>query len=159
MSTFEDWISKKEERRSRKNDRKQGIRVYTKPRGKRIRSKARTGFSEDVRAQARDRAGNICENPLCGNGLAGVQGGEHHCLPRSQYKKADRNDLWNCAAICERCHAEITSPRTDDDKRLRRYFERLAVIRRELSGDQLEREERDLDNRLRAGEIELFKSF
>lgn len=165
---FELWLEKKNARRSKKAAPKAvkgRIRKSepkkdetTKPKRKRIRSKPKQGFSEETRTAAHARSGGVCENPLCGRQLPGL-GGEHHCLPRSQYHKSDRNDLWNCAAICEDCHRRVTTPKTPEDKRLRRYFERLAVFRRDYTGDEFEFQRRSLNRALEANTLDLVRSF
>ena len=157
MTEFSDWLEQKEARRARKRARKEGIREYTQVKRKKITKRRKAGFSEETRTEAHRRAGGHCENPLCRRKLPGL-GGEHHCLPRSQYHKADRNGLWNCAAICSNCHERITSPKTDSDKRLRRYFERLAVARRDLVGSIYYQELDLLTKQLIDGSLDLNKS-
>jgi len=163
LTEFEKWIEKKNSRRSKthkkpakesKNDKAKTI----KPKRKRIRSKPKEGFSEEIRRAAHDRAGDLCENPLCRKSNPDL-GGEHHCLPRSQYKKKDRNDLWNCSTPCDDCHARVTSPKTADDKRLRRYFERLAIARRDLSGDDSFLAIEDLKRQLRDKSLSTLRNY
>jgi len=158
MTEFEDWIKKKEARRSRIKGPKLKRKVISHAKPKRIRSKRKTGFSEETRQQAHDRSSGHCQNPLCGKRLPGL-GGEHHCLPRSQYKKADRNDLWNCAAICQECHHRVTVLKTEEDKRLRRYFERLAIARRDLPEAELLATSQQLERSLRDNTLELNRQF
>ena len=169
LKEFEDWLAKKNGRKSKKSAakspakgriRKSTPKTEDKPKSKRkrIRSKPKPGFSEETRTAAHNRSGGLCENPLCGRNLPGL-GGEHHCLPRSQYRKADRNDLWNCAAICEDCHRRVTSPKTPEDKRLRRYFERLAVFRRDYTGDEFEFQRSALTTALERNTLDLIRSF
>lgn len=158
MEDFEAWINKKNERRrsrlARKNN--EGGKTIKKAR-KRIRSKPKVGFSEEIRQQSYNRAEGKCENPLCEQPIRGL-GGEHHCLPRSQYHKADRNDLWNCATICGQCHSRITSPVSEEDIRLRRYFERLAIIRRDCNESEILRQTKILERRLRTKVLSLLQN-
>lgn len=158
MTEFEDWIAKKEARRGRRNAPKITRRDKPQPRARKKPRKRKAGFSEEIRTQAHDRAGGLCENPLCGRPLPGL-GGEHHCLPRSQYKKRDRNDLWNCGAICQECHHRVTFPRTDEDKRLRRYFELVAQARRDLQLETLVATLARLEAELRNNTLDLIRQF
>lgn len=155
---FEKWIREKEARRSGKRAPKGARREITKPKRKRFTSKRKPGFSEETRTLARDRAGGLCENPLCQTHLPDL-GGEHHCLPRSQYSGDDRNDLWNCAHICQDCHARITAPKTKPDKQLRRYFEMVALARREGNNSRTRRKLRVLDEKLAKGTIDTLRRF
>lgn len=167
---FEDWIAKKNARRTKKLQPKGNFRkktpVETKapdspnpPKRKRIRSKrARAGFSKEVRQEAHDRANNTCENPLCNRSLHEL-GGEHHCIPKSQYHGSDRNGAWNCAVICTECHDRVTSPRTDADKRLRRYFERVAYSRQNYVDDTLRRELDSLELALKNNSLDCIRTF
>ena len=154
MSEFEDWLQQKEARRSRKRDAKNGIRDNTRLKRKPIRSRPKTGFSVEVREQAAERADGRCENPLCRTYLPDI-GGEHHCIPRSQYKGDDRNELWNCAHICSDCHYRVTVLKSDEDKRLRRYFERVAISRRMQNNGQEGESISSLDSKLRNQTLEL----
>lgn len=168
LKEFEDWLAKKNGRKAKKTAaRAPKSRVRqpdekkaetTKPKRKRIRSKRKPGFSEETRTAAHERSGSTCENPLCGKNLRGL-GGEHHALPRSYYHKADRNDLWNCTTPCEDCHRRVTSPKTEEDKRLRRYFERLAVFRRDYTGTGYEFQKSALDTALVRNTLDLIRSF
>lgn len=168
LKEFEDWLAKKNARKSKKTAArapKSRVREPVKEKAekpkrkrKRIRSKPKPGFSEETRTAAHKRSEGLCENPLCRRQLSGL-GGEHHCLPRSQYHKSDRNDLWNCAAICEDCHRRVTTPKTPEDKRLRRYFERLAVFRRDYTGDEFEFQRSALTDALVRNTLDLIRSF
>ena len=170
LEEFEKWIAKKNGRKNgskspatkaaRKSLRRSAIKSNKNTDGKpkRPRKKRRQGFTEEIRIAAHARAGNLCENPLCGRAVNDL-GGEHHCIPRSQYHKSDRNDLWNCACICEECHKRVTSPRLDEDKRLRRYFERCANARKILSEDQLGLELQSLTKALLENTLDTVRSF
>ena len=170
MTPFEEWIAKKNARRAKKSQPKKlqrkSPRVAKKKedrpdsskhkRPNRIRTKK--GFSKEVREAAHIRCENRCENPLCGRNVYEL-GGEHHCLPRSQYRGSDRNDLWNCSVPCTKCHDRITSPKSDEDKRLRRYFERVAFSRKTYTGDILRRELDALEAALKSNELDLVRTF
>lgn len=56
------------------------------------------------------RSNGRCENPRH-NGEHVAQWGDryhiHHIYWRSQYRNADRDDLWNLAYLCEKCHRSI----------------------------------------------------
>ena len=167
---FEDWIAKKNARRTKKSQPKQLQRktprvakakeISKDPVGTKVRSRKRPkkGFSKDVREAAHIRCENHCENPLCGRNVYEL-GGEHHCLPKSQYRGNDRNDLWNCSVPCTECHDRITSPRSVEDKRLRRYFERVAFSRKTYTGDILRRELDALEAALKSNELDLVRTF
>ena len=101
---------------------------------KRIKHKKKEGFSLETREAAHQRSKGQCETPDCGRPVE--IGGEHHCLPRSQYSKKDRNGLWNCANICQICHEEITFPKTPRAIQKRRFFELLALLRRDGGKDE-----------------------
>lgn len=148
MTEFEDWLANKNARRSRKNEPKSSTRGFTHKTRRSPRKRRKTGFSTEVREAAAERADYRCENPLCKRDLPDL-GGEHHCIPRSQYAGADRNDLWNCAHICYSCHDRITAPRTRESIRLRRYFERIAYVRRTYSESRARRESLLLEKELR----------
>lgn len=170
LEEFEKWLEKKNGKTSKSKSpaqraaRKPLQRSATKSdknttqKPKRLKKRRRAGFSEEVRTAAHVRAGDLCENPLCGRQVSEI-GGEHHCIPRSQYRKSDRNDLWNCACICEGCHTRVTSPRSEEDKRLRRYFERCANARKILSGDSLGLELQALEKALRENTLDTVRSF
>lgn len=173
LKEFEEWLDKKNKRKGSKGESKSAARKparkpiqrskaksdkNTTKKPKRIRKSRKSGFSQEIREAAHARAGNTCENPLCGRPVVDL-GGEHHCIPRSQYHKSDRNDLWNCACICQECHQRVTTPRTDEDKRLRRYFERRAWSFKVYTADQLERELSALDQALKDNTLELIRSF
>lgn len=158
MTEFEDWIASKERRRSRKNGFKRKSRVTPQKAPKKSRRRAPGGFDAEIRAQAIERAKSRCENPICQRFLPDP-GGEHHCLPRSFYRKSDRNNLWNCAHICPDCHYRITFPKSDSDIRLRRYFERIAIARRTYSDNRLERELGLLEEALRSNTLDLIRHF
>lgn len=158
MSEFQDWLDKKEARRSRKRAGLTRSRMISHSTIKKKPRKPKPGFSEEVRQAAHDRNGNQCENPLCGKRLPGL-GGEHHCLPRSQYKKPDRNEVWNCAAICQDCHFHITFPKEVESKRLGRYFEHVAVARRSLQGEELTEKLLELEKSLKNQSLDLIRPF
>lgn len=158
MSEFEDWLEKKNARRSRKNESKGLRRGITRKTHSKPTRRRKPGFTLEIREQANERAEGQCENPLCARNLPMV-GGEHHCLPRSYYHGADRNDLWNCAHICPECHARITTPTTGEDVRLRRYFERLAWNRRTLVDPRLTEQNNLLEAALRNNSLDLIRSF
>lgn len=167
---FEDWIAKKNARRTKKSQPKKLQRKKTpvakpeetskNPVGTKVRSRKRPkkGFSKEVREAAHIRCENHCENPICGRNVYEL-GGEHHCIPKSQYHLNDRNDLWNCSVPCTECHDRITSPRNPEDKRLRRYFERVAFSRKTYTGDVLRRELEALEQLLKSNELELIRTF
>ena len=173
LKEFEAWLDKKNKRKGGKSESKSSAKKPvrsslqrsktksskdTTKKPKRPRKKRKPGFSEEIRKAAHARAGNTCENPLCGRPVVDL-GGEHHCIPRSQYHKSDRNDLWNCACICQECHQRVTTPRTDEDKRLRRYFERRAWSFKIYTADHLKRELQALDKALKDNTLELIRSF
>lgn len=159
---FEKWLDKKNARKAGRNSKnvKKNIRNKKRKSQKKIikRSRNKKGFTIAIRTEARERSGYICENPLCKRSHVEL-GGEHHGLPRSQYHKADRNDSWNCTRPCTTCHSRITSPKTDSDKRLRRYFERLAVLRRDYTGEQFLFQYNELNRRLVEGTLPITRSF
>jgi hypothetical protein len=158
MSEFEEWIKNKEARRRARNDQNSKRRGITHLRSKKIKRSRAAGFSTETRERAYQRSKGYCENPMCKRRVQSI-GGEHHCLPRSYYRKADRNDLWNCAKICNICHDRITSPTTRQDVRLRRYFERIAWSRRTYSESRHERESKILEENLKNDTLDLFRSF
>ena len=170
LKEFEEWIAKKNGRKSsKKSPAKRAARTSlrrpisesskdTAKKPKRIKKRRKPGFTQEVREAAHTRANNQCENPLCGRQVNEL-GGEHHCLPRSQYHKVDRNDLWNCACICTECHQRVTSPKSDEDKRLRRYFERCAYARKNLDEDQLGHELQALTKALVENTLDTVRSF
>lgn len=167
---FEDWIAKKNARRNKKSQPKGNFRkkapVETTEknspnpvrRKRPSRARAKAGFGKEVREASHDRAGHTCENPLCTRSIHQL-GGEHHCLPKSQYRGSDRNDIWNCAVLCTECHDRITSPRTDEDKRLRRYFERVAYSRKTYSDGILQSELNSLELALKNNTLDLIRTF
>lgn len=167
---FEDWIAKKNARRTKKSQPKQlqrkTPRVAKKKeaspdpvrRKRASRNRTRKGFSKEVREAAHNRCENRCENPLCGRNIHEL-GGEHHGIPKSQYRGSDRNDLWNCTVPCTECHDRVTSPRSDEDKRLRRYFERIAFARKTYTGDVLRGELEALTEALKNNELDLVRTF
>lgn len=158
MDNFEDWIKKKERRRSRIRDSKNGKQGITRKVSNKRKRRSKDGFKTEVREAAYQRSGGKCENPLCGRILHSL-GGEHHCLPRSFYKREDRNDLWNCAKICNECHVRVTSPTSREDVRLRRYFERIAWARRTYSESRARSECKILQEKLINGTLELIRVF
>ena len=170
LKEFQEWLDKKNGRskksktpakraaRSRKKAETSATGKNTTKEPRRRVRRRKPGFSQEIREAAHSRAGDRCENPLCGRNVIEL-GGEHHCIPRSQYHKSDRNDLWNCAVICEECHKRVTSPRTPEDKRLRRYFERCAYARKNYDEDTLGRELHALEQALRDNTLDMVRSF
>lgn len=129
MTEFEDWLKKKEARRSRIKGVRFKSRNTTRVKRKKLKQPIKKSFSTEVREAAYSRANSQCENPACGKYLPGI-GGEHHGLAKSKYRKSDRNGLWNCVIVCFTCHDRVTNPRNSEDLALRVYFEKLAISRR-----------------------------
>ena len=73
-----------------------------------------------------ERSKGRCENPKCGLALT-FSYENHHIYWRSQYKGQDRDQSWNLAAICHRCHYSIHS---QANRELDSYLKKVADSRR-----------------------------
>lgn len=73
-----------------------------------------------------ERCKGRCENPECQVSLTtGYE--NHHVYWKSQYKGTDRNEHWNLAAICQKCHYSIHSQANTN---LDAYLKAQADIRK-----------------------------
>lgn len=86
-------------------------------------------ISNETVKHIKERSRGICENPLCATSRDSkhVIFECHHIYWRSQYRKQDRDDLWNLAYICKQCHFEIHN---GTDRRIDSYFKRCADKRK-----------------------------
>lgn len=65
-------------------------------------------ITQKVRDEVLERSRGHCENPECFLVLMG-NFEVHHIYWRSQYRKSDRDDPWNLATLCVKCHYSIHS--------------------------------------------------
>lgn len=79
-----------------------------------------------VRKEVELRSRGHCENPECFIALMG-NFETHHIYWRSQYRKSDRDDVWNLANLCVACHYSIHS---QANIKLDTYLKRSADIRK-----------------------------
>lgn len=49
----------------------------------------------------------------------------HHCLPQSEYKRADKNQAWNIVNMCQPCQTKVHKSET-----LLQKYRELAISRR-----------------------------
>ena len=74
-----------------------------------------------------ERSDGRCENPSCQH-IGNYKYEHHHIYWRSQYNKSDRDEAWNLAYICQRCH---TSIHVTGNRELDQYLKQCADNRKE----------------------------
>jgi hypothetical protein len=77
--------------------------------------------------EVRERSKGYCENSECRKALIGKYD-NHHINWRSAYRKSDRDEAWNIAALCVECHYSIHS---QGNTRLDKVLKGIASVRRE----------------------------
>lgn len=119
------------------------------------------GISPAVRQECYKRDGHICTNPKCifRDEVEKLKNGEerwknkiwdadlemwiqkklhlHHCLWRSRYRGADRDQPWNLTTLCDGCHNLLHNPPVicvSWSKDLEQWCIDLAISRRESEG-------------------------
>lgn len=65
-------------------------------------------ISNETVKEVRERSMGRCENFECRRPLQ-MGYDNHHIFWRSRYRKSDRDDSWNIAALCKQCHYSIHS--------------------------------------------------
>lgn len=65
-------------------------------------------ISNETIKEVKERSAGRCENFDCRTSLQlGYE--NHHIYWRSQYRRSDRDERWNIAALCRNCHRSIHS--------------------------------------------------
>ena len=65
-------------------------------------------ISNETIKEVKERSQGRCENFECRRSLQ-LGYDNHHIFWRSRYRKSDRDDSWNIAALCKQCHYSIHS--------------------------------------------------
>jgi hypothetical protein len=99
-------------------------------------------ITEETRKAVYERSGGMCENYRCvrmhSYTSANVAFHDpnratfeiHHIYFRSQYKGTDRDDAWNLALLCEKCHKFGPNAVHNGNRDLDRYLKAQADQRK-----------------------------